>query len=71
MAEDYSNYIKEIILETKKRLNDFISSNVLNRLLGFDYDQLRRITIELNKIEESIIQVIKKRYLNFLKIRKK
>lgn len=56
----YSNYIKEIILETKKRLNDFIGSNVLNRLFGFNYEQLQRITIELNNIEESIIQVIKK-----------
>lgn len=56
----YSNLIKEIILETKKRLTDFISSNVLNKILGFDYDQLQRITIELNKIEDSINDVIKK-----------
>lgn len=56
----YSNLIKEIILETKKRLNDFISSNILNKILGFDYEQLQRITIELNKIEESINDVIKK-----------
>lgn len=56
----YSNYIKEIILETKKRLNDFIGSNVLNRFFGFDYDQLQRITIELENIENSIVEVIKK-----------
>ncbi|HLO58625.1 MAG TPA: hypothetical protein VK179_07775 [Bacteroidales bacterium] len=56
----YSNLIKEIILETKMRLNDFIGSTVLNRILGFDNEQLQRITIELNEIENSIKDVIKK-----------
>lgn len=56
----YSNLIKEIILETKKRLSDFISSNILNKIFGFDYEQLQRMTLELDEVENSIKDVIKK-----------
>lgn len=56
----YSNLIREIVLETKKRLEDFVTSNVLNKILGFDYRQLQEMTIELSKIEDSIKEVVKK-----------
>ncbi len=56
----YSNFIKEIVLETKNRLDDFVKKSIFKRLLGFDKEQIDNINNELNLIEESINNVIKK-----------
>lgn len=55
----YSSLIKEIILETKNRLDDFVQVSILKRILGFDLEQIENITTELNEIESSITDVIK------------
>ncbi|URM38995.1 hypothetical protein [Flavobacterium anhuiense] len=55
----YSNLIREIILETKNRLDDFVKVSILNRILGFDSLQIEEINIELEEIENSINDVIK------------
>jgi len=55
----YSNLIKEIVLETKKRLEDFVQVSILKKILGFDYEQIGLINIELENIENSIKSVIK------------
>lgn len=55
----YSNLIKEIVLETKKRLTDFVNVSILQKILGFDFYQIEQIDVELNNIEESIKDVIK------------
>ena len=55
----YSNLIKEIILETKNRLDDFVKVSILKKILGFDLDQIEQINEQLNEIELSINDVIK------------
>lgn len=55
----YSSLIKEIIIETKNRLDDFVQVSILHKILGFDLDQIKQIEEQLNEIEESIIDVIK------------
>jgi DNA-binding MarR family transcriptional regulator len=55
----YSNLIREIIIETKNRLDDFVKVSILNRILGFDSLQIEEINIELEEIENSINDVIK------------
>lgn len=56
----YTNLIREIILETKNRLNDFVQESILRKILGYEYDKIESINIELKKIEDSINDVIKK-----------
>lgn len=55
----YSNLIREIIIETKNRLQDFVHVSILNKILGFDLVQIQEINIELKEIESSINDVIK------------
>lgn len=55
----YSNLVKEIILETRNRLNDFVQGSIFKKLLGFDHEQILQINHELNEIEVSIKDVIK------------
>lgn len=55
----YSNLVKEIILETRNRLDDFVKGSILKKLLGFDHEQIIAINHELNEIELSIKDVIK------------
>lgn len=55
----YSNLIKEIIIETKNRLDDFVKVSILKKILGFDLDQIEKINEQLNEIEVSINDVIK------------
>jgi DNA-binding PadR family transcriptional regulator len=55
----YSNLVKEIILETRNRLDDFVKGSILKKILGFDHDQIISINHELNEIESSIKNVIK------------
>jgi hypothetical protein len=56
----YSNLIKKVILETKARLEDFVDQSILSRVLGYDYEKIEKLKIELDRIENSIIDVIKK-----------
>ena len=55
----YSNLIKEIVLETKNRLDDFVKVSILNKILGFDSEQIEEINVQLKEIENSINDVIK------------
>ena len=55
----YSNLIREIIIETKNRLDDFVKKSILKKIIGFDSYQIEEINIQLNEIENSINDVIK------------
>ena len=55
----YSNLIKEIVLETKKKLNEFVDASIFQKILGFDHHQILNITEELDSIENSINDVVK------------
>lgn len=55
----YSNLIKEIVLETKKKLNEFVDASIFQKILGFDHHQIINITEELDSIEHSINDVVK------------
>jgi len=55
----YSNLVKEIILETRNRLDEFVQGSILKKILGFDHEQMLSINHELNEIEKSIKDVIK------------
>lgn len=55
----FSNLIREIVLETKNRLDDFVKVSILNKILGFDSLQIEEINIQLEEIENSINDVIK------------
>src|SRR5690554_4178175 len=50
----YSNLIKQIILETKARLDDFVKQSILSKILGYDYERIERLNVELENIEKSI-----------------
>lgn len=56
----YSKLIELIVLETKLRLNDFVSESPLTRILGFDSTKMIRLEAELSAIESSIHEVIRK-----------
>jgi biotin operon repressor/dihydroneopterin aldolase len=56
----YSNLIKQIVLEVKARLDDFVKQSIFSRVLGYDYERIEKLNIELEKIENSITNVIKK-----------
>ena len=56
----YSSLIKQIVLETKNRLDDFVQESILRKILGYEYEKIEFINIELKKIENSITEVIKK-----------
>lgn len=56
----YSNLIKQIILETKSKLDDFVEDSILRRILGYDYAKIEEIKSVLEGIESSIEKVIKK-----------
>jgi DNA-binding MarR family transcriptional regulator len=55
----FSNLIREIVLETKNRLDDFVKVSILNKILGFDSLQIEEINMQLEEIENSINDVIK------------
>lgn len=55
----YSNLIKEIVLETKKKLHEFVDASIFQKILGFDHHQILNITEELDAIESSINDVVK------------
>ena len=51
--------LKEIVLETKKKLNEFVDASIFQKILGFDHHQILNITEELDSIENSINDVVK------------
>jgi len=55
----YSNLIKEIILETRNRLDEFVKGSIIKKILGYDHHQILSINYELDEIESSIKNVIK------------
>jgi DNA-binding PadR family transcriptional regulator len=55
----YSNLVKEIILETRNRLDDFVKGSILKKILGFDHEQILAINQELDEIDLSIKDVIR------------
>lgn len=63
----FSNLIKDIILETKNKLNDFVDQSILNKILGFDLAQINKIKEELDNIETSINDVVKTQDISFIK----
>lgn len=67
----YSNLVKEIILETRNRLNDFVKGSILKKILGFDHEQILSINYELDQIEKSIKSVIKNVDLSLIQTFKK
>jgi len=56
----YKNFLKEIILEVKKRMEKHLSFNVIERAFGLDFDKISSIQIELNKIEKELDNVFEK-----------
>lgn len=50
----YKNFIKEIILEVKKRIEKHLSFNIFEKAFGLDTDKILSIQIQLNKIEERL-----------------
>lgn len=55
----YSNLVKEIILETRNKLDEFVKGSIIKKILGYDHDQILSINYELDEIESSIKDVIK------------
>jgi hypothetical protein len=56
----YKNFIKEVILEVKKRIQKHLSFSVFEKVFGLDYEKIQIIQIELNKIENELDIVFKK-----------
>ncbi|OYD44279.1 hypothetical protein CHU00_17715 [Sphingobacterium cellulitidis] len=67
----FTNLIKDIILETKNKLSEFVHQSILKKVLGFDLHQIELITEELNSIESSILDVVKTIDVSFVKSLKK
>lgn len=67
----FSNLIKDIVLETKNKLSEFVQQSILNKILGFDLYQIDKIKEELNSIESSILDVVKTIDVSFVKSLKK
>lgn len=55
----YSNLIRQIIIETKGNLDDFVKNSILQKILGYEYEKIQNINHELESIERSINKVIK------------
>ncbi|WP_313532029.1 hypothetical protein [Sphingobacterium multivorum] len=47
----YKNFLKEIILEVKKRIEKHLSFNIFEKAFGLDTNKVLSIQLELNKIE--------------------
>lgn len=56
----YKNFIKEIILEIKKRIEKHLKFNLFEKAFGLDYDKIQSIQLELNNIEKELDAVFKK-----------
>ena len=56
----YKNFIKEIILEIKKRIESHLKFNLIEKAFGLDFDKIQSIQVELNNIETELDSVFKK-----------
>jgi hypothetical protein len=56
----YKNFIKEIILEVKKRIQTHLSFSIFEQVFGLDYDKIQAIQLELDKIEAELESTFKK-----------
>ena len=56
----YKNFIKEVILDIKKRIEKHLNFNLIEKAFGLDYDKIQSIQIELNNIENELDSVFKK-----------
>ncbi|NDP28877.1 MAG: hypothetical protein GZ087_15870 [Flavobacterium sp.] len=56
----YKNFIKEIILEVKKRIQKHLSFSIFDKIFGLDYEKIQDIQIQLDKIENELDIVFKK-----------
>lgn len=55
----YTSLLKEIIFETKNKLDGFVQASIFQKILGFDLEQIESIREQLDSIELSIGDVIK------------
>lgn len=56
----YKNFIREIILEVKKRIQNHLSFSVFEKIFGLDYEKIQFIQLQLDKIESELDNVFKK-----------
>lgn len=56
----YKNFVNEIIIEIKNRLNKKLDKKFIEKVLGLDSEKYQQIVGELNKIESSVDDVFKK-----------
>lgn len=56
----YKNFIKEVILDVKKRIEKHLKFNLFEKAFGLDFDKIQSIQIELNNIESELDKVFKK-----------
>ena len=56
----YKNFIKEVIIEIKKRIEKHLKFNIIEKAFGLDFEKIQSIQIELNNIESELDKVFKK-----------
>ena len=60
----YKNFLKEIIIEIKKRIEKHLSFNLIEKAFGIDTEKLYQIQIQLDKIEKDINDAFEKIDIN-------
>lgn len=56
----YKNFIKEVVLEVKKRIQNHLTFSFVEKIFGLDFEKIQSIQIELNKIENELNEAFKK-----------
>ena len=56
----YKNFIKEIILEIKNKVEKHLHFNILEQVFGLEFEKIKSIQIELNNIEKELDNVFRK-----------
>lgn len=56
----YKNFIKEVILEVKKRIQKHLSFSIFEKVFGLDFEKIQTIQLQLDKIESDLDIVFKK-----------
>ena len=56
----YKNFIKEVILEVKKRIQKHLSFSIFEQVFGLDFEKIKTIQIELNNIESELDKAFQK-----------
>ena len=60
----YKNFLKELIVEVKKRIEKHLSFNIFEKAFGLDTEKIMAIQIELNKIEKELDNAFEKIDIN-------